>query len=291
MPYWSWITVPLIFRYHLPLRFPKSNTLLLSPDAAPCLDLLRSGGCSAGPNAAPPAGPAAPCCRPPRCSQRWGSRGWPAGSWASPRRPPSRRGRAGSTPPQSPRWNRRRAARPSPASGRNGRRRGRRLLAPPANKCWGRDSLRIRQKGQALARTRLSGRKATSARTHLAKDNVDRKKLSDVFWFVMLTKKEGGQEGDRKSAFVWHCGDQGLFYIWTCLFSINNLFPFLLATALLMGDVIMNRWRGVKMFLSVITALLVLAKQIDFLIGWCHVNTPMFEYLPCKFDPPRLFKI
>jgi hypothetical protein len=27
------------------------------------------------------------------------------------------------------------------------------------------------------------------------------------------TKKEGGQEGDRNSASVWHCGDQGLFEI------------------------------------------------------------------------------
>ncbi len=36
----------------------------------------------------------------------------------------------------------------------------------------------------------------------------------------------------------------------------------------------MNRRSGVKMFLSVKTAPLVLAKLIDFLIGRCHVNTP-----------------
>ncbi len=35
----------------------------------------------------------------------------------------------------------------------------------------------------------------------------------------------------------------------------------------------MNRRSGVKMFLSVITAPLVLAQLIDFLIRRCHVNT------------------
>jgi len=29
----------------------------------------------------------------------------------------------------------------------------------------------------------------------------------------MVTKKEGGQAGDSKSASVWHFGDQGLFAI------------------------------------------------------------------------------
>jgi hypothetical protein len=29
----------------------------------------------------------------------------------------------------------------------------------------------------------------------------------------MVTKKEGGQEGDSKSASVWHYGDRGLFEI------------------------------------------------------------------------------
>ncbi len=107
----------------------------------------------------------------------------------------------------------------------------------------------------------------------------------------MVTKKEGGREGDSKSASVWHCGDRGLFWSWTCCFSINNLFPFPLATALFIGDVVMNRRSGVKMFLSVITAPLVLAELIGFSIGRCHVNTPVFEYSPCKFDLPRLFKI
>ncbi len=36
----------------------------------------------------------------------------------------------------------------------------------------------------------------------------------------------------------------------------------------------MNRRSGVKMFLSVITALVVLAQLIYFLIGRCHVNPP-----------------
>jgi hypothetical protein len=52
-----------------------------------------------------------------------------------------------------------------------------------------------------------------------------------------------------------------------------------------------NRWSGVKMFLSVITAPIVLAELIDFLIRRSYVNPPMFKYLSCKFDPPHLFKI
>jgi hypothetical protein len=53
----------------------------------------------------------------------------------------------------------------------------------------------------------------------------------------------------------------------------------------------MNGRSAVKMFLPVITAPIVLAELIDFLIRPCYVNPPMFEYLSCKFDPPRLFKI
>jgi hypothetical protein len=40
------------------------------------------------------------------------------------------------------------------------------------------------------------------------------------------------------------------------------------------------------MFISVITAPIVLAELTDFLIRRCYVNPPMFEYLSCKFDPP-----
>ncbi len=53
---------------------------------------------------------------------------------------------------------------------------------------------------------------------------------------------------------------------------VNNLFPFPLATAKLIGDVWMNRRSGVKMFHSVITAPLELAQVIDFLIRRCSVN-------------------
>ncbi len=60
---------------------------------------------------------------------------------------------------------------------------------------------------------------------------------------------------------------------------------------LLLGDVWIHRQRGVKMVLSVITAQIELTELIDFLIRRCYVNPPMFEYLSCKFDPPRLFKI
>jgi hypothetical protein len=88
----------------------------------------------------------------------------------------------------------------------------------------------------------------------------------------MVTKNERGQEGNRSSGSVWHCGDQGLFAIWTCSFSVNNLFPFPLATALLIGDVKMNRQRGVKIFLSAITAPIVLAHLIYFFIRRCYVN-------------------
>jgi hypothetical protein len=88
----------------------------------------------------------------------------------------------------------------------------------------------------------------------------------------MVTKNEGGREGAHKSTSVWHCGDRGLFLIWMCTFFINNLFPFPLATALLLGIVTTNRWSGVKMFLSVITAPIVLAQIIYFSIRRCHVN-------------------
>ncbi len=42
---------------------------------------------------------------------------------------------------------------------------------------------------------------------------------------------------------------------------------------------------GVKVFLSVITAPIVLAYLIDFLIRWCYVNPQMFKYSSCKFVP------
>ncbi len=100
-----------------------------------------------------------------------------------------------------------------------------------------------------------------------------------------------GGKGASNSASIWHCGDRGLFAIWTCRFSVNNLFPFPLATTLLIGDVMTNRWSGVKMFLSVLTAPIVLAELIDFLIRRSDVNPPMLEYSSCKFDLPRLFKI
>jgi hypothetical protein len=88
----------------------------------------------------------------------------------------------------------------------------------------------------------------------------------------MVTKNERGWEGHSNSASVWHCGDRGLFAIWTCRFSVNNLFPFPLATALLLGDVMLNRQSGVKILLSAITAPIVLAHLIDFLMRRCNVN-------------------
>jgi hypothetical protein len=107
----------------------------------------------------------------------------------------------------------------------------------------------------------------------------------------MVTKNDVGGKGASNSASIWHCGDRGLFAIWTCRFSVNNLFPFPLATNLFIGDVMTNRWSGVKMFHSVITAPIVLAELIDFLIRRSYVNPPMFEYSSCKFYPSRLFKI
>ncbi len=64
----------------------------------------------------------------------------------------------------------------------------------------------------------------------------------------------------------------------------SSLFPFLPPTSFKIGIVTTNRWSGVKMFLSVITAPIVLAQLIDFLIRRCHVT-------PCKFVLPCLFKI
>jgi hypothetical protein len=45
---------------------------------------------------------------------------------------------------------------------------------------------------------------------------------------------------------------------------------------------------GVKMFLSVITAPIVLAEPIDFLIRRCYVNPPMFKYF---FYPANLIRL
>ncbi len=63
----------------------------------------------------------------------------------------------------------------------------------------------------------------------------------------------------------------------------NNLFPFPLATALLIGDVMTNRRSGVKLFLSVITAPIVLAHPINFLNRRCHVNSPRLAYSKYKY--------
>ena len=62
----------------------------------------------------------------------------------------------------------------------------------------------------------------------------------------MVTKNEGGREFSPGLA-LWRIAN------WTYCFHVKNPFPFPLATALLIGDVIMNRRSGVKMFLSVIT--------------------------------------
>jgi hypothetical protein len=59
---------------------------------------------------------------------------------------------------------------------------------------------------------------------------------------------------------------------------IANLFPFPLATAKSIGDVWMNRQIGVKIFLSVITAPIVLAHLIDFLNRRCHVNPSLSTF-------------
>jgi hypothetical protein len=52
------------------------------------------------------------------------------------------------------------------------------------------------------------------------------------------------------------------------------MFPFPLVTAFLTGIVWTNRGSGVKMFLSVLTAPIVLARTIDFLIRRCNVHKP-----------------
>jgi hypothetical protein len=56
-------------------------------------------------------------------------------------------------------------------------------------------------------------------------------------------------------------------------FSVNNLFTFPVARALLIGDVMMNKRSGVKMFLSVITAPIALADLINFLNRRYHVSS------------------
>jgi hypothetical protein len=63
----------------------------------------------------------------------------------------------------------------------------------------------------------------------------------------MVTKNEMGREGNSSSASVWHCGDRGLFGFKRAVSLQTILFPFPLATALLLGDVWMNRQSGVEM--------------------------------------------
>ena len=43
----------------------------------------------------------------------------------------------------------------------------------------------------------------------------------------MVTKNEVGRKGASNSALVWHCGDRGLFSIWTCWFPVELTFFFL----------------------------------------------------------------
>ena len=88
----------------------------------------------------------------------------------------------------------------------------------------------------------------------------------------MVTKNDMGGKGASNSPSIWHCGDQVLFAIWTCRFSVNNIFPFPLATAFWIGIVSTNKQSGVKMVLSVITAPIVLALLINFLNRRCNVN-------------------
>jgi hypothetical protein len=80
----------------------------------------------------------------------------------------------------------------------------------------------------------------------------------------MVTKNERGQEGNSSSGRVYLRFERAVL-------SGNNLFLFPLDTALLIGDVMMKRQSGVKMFLSAITAPIVLAHLID-LIRRCYVN-------------------
>jgi hypothetical protein len=87
----------------------------------------------------------------------------------------------------------------------------------------------------------------------------------------MVTKNEGGQDEHSNSASVRHCGDRFFFnlnvqltckqfiYLSACYSFINR-------------HCLDDRGSGVKMFLSVITAPIVLAQLIDFLIRRCHVN-------------------
>jgi hypothetical protein len=73
----------------------------------------------------------------------------------------------------------------------------------------------------------------------------------------MVMKNERSREGNSSSASVWHCGDRGLFWVifdLNVLFLVNNIFPFPLATALLLGDVWINRQSGVKMLFLSLTA-------------------------------------
>jgi hypothetical protein len=88
----------------------------------------------------------------------------------------------------------------------------------------------------------------------------------------MVTKNDGGQNGDSNWTLFRHCGDRVLFTIWTYSFCVKNLFSFPLATAFKIGIVSTNRGSGVKMFLSVITALILLAQIIDLLIRRFNIN-------------------
>jgi hypothetical protein len=93
----------------------------------------------------------------------------------------------------------------------------------------------------------------------------------------MVTKYEGGREGHSNSG------------SWRTRFFCNLNVSFLCKQSIsifacysFIGDVMMNRWSGVKMFFSVITVPIVLAHLIDFLIRRCHVHPQWLNIHPAN---------
>ncbi len=67
------------------------------------------------------------------------------------------------------------------------------------------------------------------------------------------------------------------FVIWTCSFPVNNLFLFPLATTKSIGDVRMKRQSGVKILLSVVTALILSRARVKLCTNPGH-NTNLTNF-------------
>jgi hypothetical protein len=65
----------------------------------------------------------------------------------------------------------------------------------------------------------------------------------------MVTKNEGGEEEHSNSGSVCHCGDRGLFAVWTCRFSAKlNISVSGCYSFISIGNVSTKRWSAANFF-------------------------------------------